>query len=980
MRDNGSITNTEIELPDDVLLVSKTDLAGRITFVNKAFIEVSGFSEAELMGQPHNLVRHPHMPALAFADLWKTVKAGRPWEGIVKNRAKSGEHYWVRANVTPIVENGEVSGFISVRTKPSRDQVQAAETLYAAIREGRAGDIVLSEGEVLSTSAAGRFRHFTRSLKGRIAGMALVMLTFSTIAGLIGLIGMEDSNEALDAMRSGQVGSMARLSQVRMLVQDSARQVMELRHNPGSAAAVQAIRANIAAADKAWANYAAVPPTAEERALADRLSGMRKGLDEMGFAAAAAAGDAGQLGRLWADAVAPGTDQTLALLGQLIDLQERRAAEAVAESRSDLGQHTVGTILLLLLTLSGALVLSRSVFRAMHRPLERIEGHFVAIARGDLLHQIPSEPIPDFARTNAMLRTMRAHIAFNAEERRESAVRAEEMLKSEMLTLAEVLEGEVQETVTDISTQAGRLSEGAARLGQVAENLMVMAREVADSVETTAGNVQTVASATEELEASSREISAQVGNSSRLAETARERVDVASERVGGLTEASARIGTVVGMIQNIAGQTRMLALNATIEAARAGEAGKGFAVVADEVKGLARQTEEGIATVSAQAEDIGRTTSDTVETVGAVATTIREIDSIAGEVARAADEQRAATAEIMSSAVQAADHTRMVAEKVQSMMAGVQATGSTAGRVSTLSAMVNHDIEALQRRLHVILRSSYGGDRRHDGRVPVALKFSGHFDGSDFDGYTGDLSLHGALLVIGAAEIPKVTAGTVELEGVGRLDARLLSESVMGLHVRFDNMKSAQKAALRERIEAVQSLDRPFIEMIQSVAAQVQRVLEEAVRSGQISEQDLFDTEYEAIPGTDPLQVMAKHTLLAEKLIPQFTEPVPGRDPRIVMCCVTDRAGYIAAHNAKYSQPQRPGDPIWNAAHSRNRRVFDDRTGILAARNLKPYLAQTYARNMGGGSYVLLKEIDAPISVRSQHWGAVRMAMTLGDG
>jgi hypothetical protein len=98
------------------------------------------------------------------------------------------------------------------------------------------------------------------------------------------------------------------------------------------------------------------------------------------------------------------------------------------------------------------------------------------------------------------------------------------------------------------------------------------------------------------------------------------------------------------------------------------------------------------------------------------------------------------------------------------------------------------------------------------------------------------------------------------------------------------------------------------------------------------------------------------------------------------MCCVTDRAGYIAAHNAKYSQPQRPGDPIWNAAHSRNRRVFDDRTGILAARNLKPYLAQTYARNMGGGSYVLLKEIDAPISVRSQHWGAVRMAMTLGDG
>ncbi|CAA7612608.1 Methyl-accepting chemotaxis protein [Magnetospirillum sp. LM-5] len=974
MRINEPVTNKEIELPDDVLLVSKTDVAGRITFANRAFVEVSGFSESELIGQPHNLVRHPDMPPAAFADLWATIQAGRPWEGIVKNRAKSGDHYWVRANATPIIEDGKIAGYISVRTKPAKDQVAAAAQLYAALREGRAGNIRLSGGEVLTDSVGGRLARFSRSLRGRITALAIIMLILGVVADGIGLIGMADSNEALEAVYADRLVPARQLAEIQSLVHDSARQVMDMRLGAAAAPAIARIKANIAQSDKVWAEYMATTLTPEERQLADRLGTMRKGLNEMGFAAVAADE---RLQQLWTDAIAPGVEQTLALTTQLIELQIRVGADHVAESKSDLTKHTSGALVVLGLIIVALLLLSRWLFKAMHDPLARMDGYFAAIARGDLKHEIKAEPIPDFQRTNAMLRTMRAHLAFSGEERQEMMVRAEEHLKSEMLTLTEVLEGEVQETVTDISTQATRLSEGASRLTRVADELMRTARAVTESVETTAGNVQTVASATEELEASSREISAQVATSSKLAETARERVDLASERVGGLTEASARIGNVVGMIQNIAGQTRMLALNATIEAARAGEAGKGFAVVAEEVKGLARQTEDGIATVSTQAEDIGRTTSDTVETVGAVAATIREIDSIAAEVARAADEQRAATAEIMSSAVQAADHTRMVAEKVQSMMAGVEATGVTAARVTNLSAMVNHDIEALQRRLHVILRSSYGGDRRHEGRVPVALKYHADFQGKVFEGFTGDLSLHGALLVVAASEIPSVTSGTVELQGVGKLDARLLSESTVGLHVRFDNLSRAARDALQSRIEAVQAHDTPFIELIQSVSGQVAHALEAAVQSGRISEADLFDIEYEAIPGSDPLQVMAKHTLLADQLFPPFTEPVLAKDSRIVLCCVTDRSGYIAAHNAKYSQPQRPNDPVWNAANCRNRRIFDDRTGILAARNTKPYLAQTYARNMGGGNFVLLKEIDAPIKVRDRHWGALRMAMKL---
>jgi PAS domain S-box-containing protein len=119
MRLNEPITNREVEFAADEPLVSRTDTGGRITFVNHAFIAVSGFTEKELLGAPHNVVRHPHMPKEAFADFWATLKAGRPWEGLVKNRTKTGDFYWVRANATPVVENGQVAR-VTFPSAPSR--------------------------------------------------------------------------------------------------------------------------------------------------------------------------------------------------------------------------------------------------------------------------------------------------------------------------------------------------------------------------------------------------------------------------------------------------------------------------------------------------------------------------------------------------------------------------------------------------------------------------------------------------------------------------------------------------------------------------------------------------------------------------------------------------------------------------------------------------------------------------------------------
>ena len=137
MKINMPVTQKEVELSDSSSIVSKTDLKGRITYINRDFIDISGFTEAELIGQSHNIVRHPDMPPEAFADLWNTVKAGKPWNGMVKNRCKNGDHYWVEANVAPIRQGGAVIGYMSVRSKATRQQIEEADRLYRQWREGK---------------------------------------------------------------------------------------------------------------------------------------------------------------------------------------------------------------------------------------------------------------------------------------------------------------------------------------------------------------------------------------------------------------------------------------------------------------------------------------------------------------------------------------------------------------------------------------------------------------------------------------------------------------------------------------------------------------------------------------------------------------------------------------------------------------------------------------------------------------------------
>ncbi len=172
---------------------------------------------------------------------------------------------------------------------------------------------------------------------------------------------------------------------------------------------------------------------------------------------------------------------------------------------------------------------------------------------------------------------------------------------------------------------------------------------------------------------------------------------------------------------------------------------------------------------------------------------------------------------------------------------------------------------------------------------------------------------------------------------------------------------------------ALNSIDGPFITKVKQVAAEISAVFEKAVAEGRITEAALFDRDYKPIPGSNPEQLMAGCVKLTDEVLPPIQEPLLDFDEKVVFCAAVDTNGFLPTHNLKFGQPQGD-DPVWNAANCRNRRLFNDRVGLAAGQNTEPFLLQTYRRDMGGGNFVMMKDVSAPILVRGKHWGGLRLA------
>ena len=191
---------------------------------------------------------------------------------------------------------------------------------------------------------------------------------------------------------------------------------------------------------------------------------------------------------------------------------------------------------------------------------------------------------------------------------------------------------------------------------------------------------------------------------------------------------------------------------------------------------------------------------------------------------------------------------------------------------------------------------------------------------------------------------------------------------------RSDSILDISEDSMRFVAESgVETPDTPIIDLVKHKAAEIGAAFERAVASGQIGMAQLFDDAYRPVAGSDPAQVMTGFVPLTDRVLPPIQEPVLAFDRRIVFCAAVDRNGFLPTHNLKYNQPQG-ADPLWNAANCRNRRMFNDRTGLGAGRNTHPFLLQTYRRDMGGGVFALMKDCSAPIFVRGRHWGGLRIA------
>ena len=170
--------------------------------------------------------------------------------------------------------------------------------------------------------------------------------------------------------------------------------------------------------------------------------------------------------------------------------------------------------------------------------------------------------------------------------------------------------------------------------------------------------------------------------------------------------------------------------------------------------------------------------------------------------------------------------------------------------------------------------------------------------------------------------------------------------------------------------------DTKIMDSVKQAALQVGQIFEDAVNNREITRSQLFDEQYKLVEGTDPQQFLTDFVPLTDRRIAPILEQLLGCDPRIVFCAAVDRNGYLPTHNKKFSHPQKYDDPGWNNSHCRNRRIFDDRTGLACGQNTQPFLLQTYRRDMGNGEFALMYDCSAPIFVDSKHWGGFRMGFT----
>lgn len=695
MRNNQPVSQREIELNVDDFLVSRTDTKGRITYANPAFIDISGFERAELIGAPHNLIRHPDMPPAAFENLWQTVKTGETWRGLVKNRCKNGDHYWVNASVTPIVEDGQVVGYTSVRVHASREAIAQAEQAYAEIREGRNKRRYLDKGQLRQKGVIQRLaRVRLDTIRAKLVGMIMVAGVLLLVSGGLGLYGLNASGERLAQLNNDGLRDVIRLQQIDQTIAQTRQAMIEpermdlINQRFEMGESIEESAADVAAV---WQEYYSRDVNMTE--LSSEFDQQLQAFLQNGMGQAASVLQAEETYQAFTglDAViSVMTNDGRALSGMVNQLiaQKQLSAEAMAIDAQQgqvamVGaQATVLGVGLLLLILIGVVTL-----RAIVRPLQSATRFTLQIAGGNLATKVPPPRRDEVGQLMDSLNTMR---------------------KSLSSIIADVKSG------IDVVTPA-------------AQDIASGNEELSSRTEQQAASLQQTASSMEEMTATVRQNSENAQEARRLADNNAIQVTTTGELMTQLvdnmqriTQSSQQMADIINVIDSIAFQTNILALNASVEAARAGEHGRGFAVVAEEVRNLAGRS-------AGAAQEIRGLIDGSNREVGAGANLVTKAEAAISEVAEAARSVTQIMHEISAASEEQSHGIAQVNQAVAEMDQGtqrnavrVQETARAAVSLEKQAGLLALSVEAFRLHSNGVLRSPTVTAPKHVAQLPSA--------------------------------------------------------------------------------------------------------------------------------------------------------------------------------------------------------------------------------------------------------------------